>query len=411
MIEDMTPAPAPEPRPLIVAPPRELARLEEVDDLRASGAVRVIWLLLAFLFLAFIWARNFSVAEVSVGSGKVIPSAREQHIDTLGGGVLTDLYVKVGDVVKKGQVLARLDPTQSQSELGKVAAQYHAALAQRARLMAEVEGHDSIDFPDELKDWPKLRATETALFDSRRQGLKSKLKGLREQKALVNKELQITTDLQKAGAASRVQMLRLQQQVADLDLKITDAQSTYMVGSRGELSKADEKAKALQAELRGREEFVQRNVLRASVRGIVKQIDVNTIGGAVPPGGTVMTLVPLGDQLLVEARISPRDIAYIHPGQKATVKVTAYDYSIYGGLDGAVATISPDTVRDKVDPKLVYYPVYIRTDTNALVSDSGKKHPIVPGMVTTTEIHTGSKTVWSYLVKPFSKAGDALHER
>lgn len=402
------PAPAPK---RIADPDKELARLEEVDDFRASGATRVVWLLAIFLVLLFIWAWNFKIAEVSVGRGKVIPSAREQQIDSFNGGVLTQLRVQVGDVVEKGEILARLDPTQSQSRLGKTAARYRAALARHARLLAEIAGQDSIDFPPELKDYPTLRTTATALFESRRSSLHKKVSGLQHSLHLVRKELGITRSLLKAGAASRVQVLRLEQKESDLELKITNAKSAYKVSSRKELVKVSEKVESLSAVLHGRQEVLQRTTLRAPVHGIVKQINVNTIGGVVQPGGTVMTLVPLGDQLLVQARISPRDIAYIHPGQEAKVKVTAYDYSIYGGLEGKVVTISPDTVRSKVRPKVVYYPVYIRTETNALVNDAGEEFPIVPGMVTVANIRTGSKTVWSYLVSPFNKAKKALRER
>lgn len=405
----------PPPPPWINTPNKELARLEEVDDLRASGAARVVWLLVAFLALLFVWAWNFKVAEVSAGTGKVIPSAREQHIESLSGGILVELKVRVGDVVEKGEVLARLDPTRRQSQLGEAAARYRAALARQARLYAEVAGHGdaalSIAFPPELEAYPELRAMETTLFVSRRTSLQEKVSGLKASLRLVREELQITRSLAKSGAASRVQLLRLQQQEADLELKITNARSAYMVSSRKKLTEVNEEVAALLPVVTGHRDALQRTTLRAPVRGIVKQVDVNTIGGVVPPGGKLMTLVPLGGQLLVEAHISPRDIAYIHPGQEAMVKITAYDYSIYGGLKGKVVTISPDTVRNEVRPEVVYYPIYIRTESNVLVNDAGEQFPIVPGMVTVANIRTGSKTVWSYLVKPFNKAKEALRER
>lgn len=396
---------------LIVAPNKELARLEEVDDVRASGAVRVVWLLAILLALLFIWAWNFKVVELATAQGKVIASAREQQIGSLNGGVLEELYVEVGQIVEKGEILARLDPTQSQSRLGEAAAQYRSAVARRARLRAEMQGLDSIDFPPELQAYPELRQLQKRLFESRRESLQKKIAGLRESLYLVGEELDITSKLAKSGAASRVQLLRLKQQVADLELKITNARSAYKVSSREALTEANEAAESLSSVLSGRQQILQRTTLRAPVRSIVKQINVSTIGGVVQPGGTVMTLVPLGDQLLVEARVSPRDIAYIHPQQEAIVQITAYDYAIYGGLKGEVVTISPDTVRSEVRPEVVYYPVYIRTDSNALVNDAGKKFPIVPGMVTVANIRTGSKTVWNYLVKPFRKASEALHER
>ena len=160
-----------------------------------------------------------------------------------------------------------------------------------------------------------------------------------------------------------------------------------------------------------RADTLARLTLRSPVRGIVKNIEVSTIGGVIPPNGKLMNIVPLDDRLLVEARISPRDIAFIHPKQPATVKITAYDYAIYGALKGEVATISPDTIKDEAKPDVEYYRVLIRTDRDALMNKEGRRFPIVPGMVATADIHTGSKTVFQYLVKPFNRGREALRER
>ena len=160
-----------------------------------------------------------------------------------------------------------------------------------------------------------------------------------------------------------------------------------------------------------RSDSLQRLTQRSPVRGIVKNIEVSTIGGVVPPGGKLMEIIPLDDQLLIETRMSPRDIAFIHPGQRATVKVTAYDYAIYGGLDGEVSSISPDTIQDEAKPEMSYYRVFVRTSSDALTSKTGKRFPIVPGMIATVDIHTGSKTVFDYLTKPLDRAREALRER
>lgn len=396
---------------LIVAPDAELARLDEAEDFHASGAVRVVWIVGIFLTLFFAWAWNFTVAEVSTGTGKVIPSSREQGIESLEGGILAELNVQVGDLVQKGQTLARLDPTRGESLVDETTAQYHAALAKQTRLRAEVDDLDALEFPAELADYQNLQETETALFHSRRDGLHKTLKGLDEALRLVAREVDITNRLVKTGAASTVELIRLQRQQTDLELKITETRSSYMVRSREELAQVDAQVKSLSAVVRGRQDALTRTLLLSPVRGIVKQVDATTLGGVVPPNGSIMTIVPLDSQLLVEVRISPQDIAFIHPDQEAQVKVTAYDYSIYGGLKGRVVTISPDTVRDEVRPEVVYYPVYVRTDSNVLVNDAGQEFPIVPGMITTADIRTGDKTVWDYLTKPFNKAREALRER
>src|SRR5690606_4833734 len=165
------------------------------------------------------------------------------------------------------------------------------------------------------------------------------------------------------------------------------------------------------ATIKGRSDALSRLVLRSPVRGIVKNIEVSTVGGIIPPGGQLMEIIPLDDQLLIEARMSPRDIAFIHPDQKATVKITAYDYAIYGGLEGEVTSISPDTIQDEVKRDDYYYRVFVRTKSSALANKNGKQFPIVPGMVATVDVHTGSKTVLQYLLKPLNRAREALRER
>lgn len=388
-----------------------LADLADLDEVRHSRAGRVAWWLTAFVIAFFVWAWFFEIDEVSTGVGKVIPSSREQRIQSLEGGILARLDVREGQIVEKNEVLAQLDPTRGESSVEETAARYRAALASSARLRAEVEGADQPDFPPELDDYPELRQSELALFESRRNSLKQSLANLNEALGLVRKELGITQSLVKSGAASNVELIRLQRQRAELELKISETETSYMVRSREEMAKANAEVHSLSSVVRGRTDTLARMTLYSPVRGIVKHIEVTTLGGVVPPNGSLMTIVPLDDQLLVEARISPRDIAFIHPGQEALVKVTAYDYAIYGGLKGTVATIAPDTLRDEIKPEIVYYPVYVRTESDMLVNKAGKQFPIVPGMVTTADIRTGSKTVWNYLTKPFNKASEALRER
>lgn len=199
--------------------------------------------------------------------------------------------------------------------------------------------------------------------------------------------------MSRVGVASSVEILRLKQQLTELELKLADIRAEYVVRAREELAKANAEVKSLSSVIRGRTDSLTRLTVRSPVRGIVKNIEVSTIGGVIPPNGPLMEIVPLDDQLLIEARISPRDIAFIHPGQRATVKITAYDYAIYGGLEGKVSSISPDTIQDEVKPEIHYYRVFIQTESSALVNADGRRFPIAPGVIATVDIHTGKKTV------------------
>jgi adhesin transport system membrane fusion protein len=375
-----------------------------------SGASRII-LLSTLLFILFgVWAWFGKLDEVSTGTGKVVPSAREQVLQSLDGGIVTELLVHEGDKVEAGQVVARLDPTRSESNVGESAARYRASLASSARLYAEVNDLP-LKFPDSLKAWPDLLSSETRLYKTRRAQLTDSESELQDALVSVNKELAITQRLVKSGAASHVEVLRLQRQKSDLGLKITDLRSQYYVQAREALSKANAEVDMLAAIIKGREDSVSRMTVRSPMRGIVKNIQVTTIGGVIPPNGEMMEIVPVDDHLLIEARLSPRDIAFIHPDQRALVKVTAYDYAIYGGLEGIVETISPDTIQDKIKPEIVYYRVFIRTRQDYLVNKVGHKFSITPGMVATVDIKTGQKTVIDYLIKPFNRAKEALRER
>lgn len=386
------------------------AYLEGADDARLVRSKRIIWLISLLLIAAFAWAYHARLDEVTTGNGRVIPTLREQLIQSLEGGILAELLVREDDIVEPGQVLARLDPTRSESNVEESAARYRAALASAARLEAEVNGA-ALTFPEELQEFPELIAAETELFETRRRSLEQSTHWISESIELVRRELQINESLSNIGAASNVEVIRLKRQLADLELKLTDVRSQYLVTAREELAKANAEVKALSSVIKGRADSLRRLTLRSPVRGIVKNIEVSTINGVVPPNGKLMDIVPLDDQLLIEARIAPRDIAFIHPGQRASVKVTAYDYAIYGGLEGKVTSISADTIQDEIHPDEHYYRVFIQTENDALVNEAGQRFPITPGMIATVDIHTGSKTVLEYLIKPFNRAREALRER
>lgn len=370
----------------------------------------VIWLCVLLLGLFWLWACMFRLDEVTTGTGKIIPSAREQLIQSLEGGILTEMKVQEGDIVQAGQVLARLDPTIAGAGVDEAQGKLRAALAMLARLHAEVDG-TPLTFPPELKGFPQLLEDETSLYHSRQNNLKASLSGLQDGLALVNKELRLTASLVAKGAASDVEVLRLRRQANDLQSKIDDTRNQYIVKASEELAKAAAEVEEQKSVIRGRADSLKRTTLYAPVKGIVKNIEVNTIGGVVQPRGNVMEIVPIDDRLLVEVEISPRDVAFITPGQRAKVKLTAYDYHIYGGLEGKVVFISPDTIQDEVHRDRYYYRVYVRTEKDYLTNQLGKHFPLYPGMIATADIHTGSKTIMEYLIKPLNRAREALRER
>lgn len=410
-LPDLPPAEAvalPGPAPLLK--PGNHDGEDEPDNQALVRSGRVIVLCGLLLVTAGIWSAFGMLDEVSTGTGKIIPSSREQVLQSLDGGVLVALNVREGQRVNAGEVVARLDPTRSQSSVGESLARYQAALAASSRLSAEVNDLP-LTFPEELNSVPTLIASETRLYTMRKSQFADSKARLNEAITSAERELAITRRLANTGAASSVDVLRLERQLSDLQLKLLDLRSQYQVQAREELAKATAEANSLASVIKGREDSVMRMTVRSPVKGIVKNIKVSTLGGVIAPNGELMEIVPVDDRLLIEARLSPRDIAFIHPDQKALVKISAYDYAIYGGLHGVVESISPDTIQDEAKPEIYYYRVYIRTDQAFLKNKAGKKFAIVPGMIANVDIKTGEKTVLDYLIKPFNKAKEALRER
>lgn len=387
-------------------------KLHEINDLEPAlpKETLVMWVIALCLTALFAWAYFFELEEVSTGTGKVISSSKEQVIQSLEGGILTKLYVKEGQIVEKGQVLAALDPTRLTSNVKESESLLISSKITAARLTAEVTGQPLV-FPDDVKGQTKLIAEATALYRSRRANLEESVSGLQQALRLVEQELRLTEPLVAKGAASDVEVLRLKRQANDLRNQMNDVKNQYMVQAREELTKANTDIDTQEQIVKGKSDTLSRTVFKSPVRGVVKEIDVMTIGGVISQNGKLMTIVPTNEKLLIEARISPRDVAFVHPDQKALVKITAYDYSIYGGLEGKVKNISPDTIQDEVKHDQYYYRVYIETDSDKLQNKAGQNFYITPGMVATVDIKTGAKTVLDYLLKPFNKAQEALRER
>jgi adhesin transport system membrane fusion protein len=369
-----------------------------------------IWIIAGALLVLFIWAWFAKLDEVSTGTGKIVPSSKEQEIQTQDGGTLRELPVKEGDIVQAAQIIAKLDPVRSTAAVGESSSRMRASLATAARLSAQVNA-TKLEFPPEVLQDENLVRSETRLYDQSVSGLQKTLGDFDRQIELAQTELKLTEPLVAQGAASDVEVLRLKSRIADLQTRRNSTFNDYYMKGREELARANAEVDSQRAITLGRQDALKRTTFTSLVRGIVKDIAVTTIGGVIPPWGKLMSIVPLDDKLLVEVRISPRDIAFIHKGLRATVKFTAYDYAIFGGLSGQVTDISPDTIQDEVKRDVYYYRVYVLTDTDHLVNKLGKQFPIFPGMITTVDIHTGEKTVLDYLIKPLNRGREALRER
>ena len=426
--------------------------LVDPDDLRPRGLGHVLLFTIAVFFVVFLaWASWASLEEVTRGAGRVIPSRQVQVVQHLEGGIVSEILVAEGDTVEEGQVLMRIDNVRAASDYREKRARYLGVLAAIARLEAEIR-ETAIEFPPEvLAEARDVAESEIELFNSRQEKLQTDLEILRRQAEqrerelaelrsrlaqtqesyrLVKEELELTRRLAKQRLVSKTELLRLERQANDLKgeieqtrlavervksgvreayQRIENAYSKFRSDALRELSTLQSELAGLEQIVRAGEDRVRRTELRSPVRGIVKKIYVNTRGGVVAPGERLVEVVPLEDTLLIEANIRPTDIAFIRPGQQATVKITAYDYSIYGGLEGRVEHISADTITN--DKGESFYLIRVRTDRNYLGSEE-KPLAIIPGMTAEVDILTGRKTVLDYLLKPVLKARyNALRER
>ena len=372
--------------------------------------------LLGLLVAAFVlWAYFSTVEEVTRGQGSVIPSSREQVIQSLDPGVLAEMLVREGDLVEPGQVLVRLDAARSGAMLREAQSKVQTLRATAARLRAEAHG-TPLRFASGTS--PSLVARETAAYRARMQAVNETVQGLRQSKALLDREIAITEPMVGKGVVSEVELLRMKRQSNELAMQMAERRNRFQSDANTELLRVEAELSQSEEAAAARADPVKRAEIRAPLRGLVKNIKINTLGGVIGAGQPIMEIVPVEGPLLVEAYIRPQDVAFVKPGDDALVKLTAYDYALYGGLDGKVSLISPDTLQDnrrpselKLNPEESFYRVIVRTSENRLQDKNGQALPIIPGMIATVDIKTGEKTVFQYLVKPITRLKQALRER
>ncbi len=420
----------------------------------APLATHALLLVIGLFFFFFIgWASQATLEEVTRGDGKVIPSSQVQIVQNLEGGILSNILVREGQIVEKGQVLLRIENTQAGSDYRETRAKHLRLLATVARLRAEING-SKIKFPAEVMSTaPNVAANELELFNARKSGreadlgilrlqerqrrqelieVRGKLVRLKRSHKLIGEELKITEPLVRTGVVSRVVFLRLEREANDIrgeleetrliipraasalkesQQRIKEQIIKFRTESLGEINERAAELAVISEAITARKDRVFRTDVRSSVRGTIKQIMINTVGGVIRPGQDLVEVVPLEDTLLIEAQIRPADIAFLRPNQEAMVKISAYDFAIYGGLKAKVEHISADTIVDETKKNESFYLVRLRTDKSYLGLDS-KPLPIIAGMTASVDILTGEKTVLDYLLKPILRAKSrAMRER
>jgi adhesin transport system membrane fusion protein len=357
------------------------------------------------------WAALANLEEVTSGTGRVVPSGREQVVQSLETGVLSAMLVAEGDTVEVGQELLRIDDVRLGANVKESQSRVDALMAAAFRLRAESLG-TPLSFPPDLQRRnPGLVRTETETYQAKRRALDGFVQSQEQALRLAQDELQITMPMAAKGLVSELDVLRIQRSMVDSRGRIEEARSKYRAEAAAEQGRVEAELGTQNATLVGREYSFKRTVLTAPKRGIVKNIKINTIGGVIQSGQELLEIVPLDEALMVETRIRPADIAFLRPGLPAVVKISAYDSGIYGWLVGTVIMVGADTLRDEVRRDETYYRVLVRTTRAELDLPDGKQLPIIPGMLAQVDIKTGQKSVLSYLFKPVMRAREALRER
>jgi adhesin transport system membrane fusion protein len=369
------------------------------------------WLVGATVLVFLVWAKFAWIDEIVRARGEVVSSSRPQIIQNLEGGMLAELAVHEGSVVEAGQVLARLQATQFETKVADLREQLVAAEVRRLRLEAEMAGQFDFEVPAQIAEFsPEIVASERTLLNARQSDFTSRTEGARRIMAETARELQVMEDLHARDIAALIEVTRARK-------AHSDAENAYNeIVTRAELDRASEYSDTLQAmatlrqDLRLAQDRLERTIITSPMRGVVNNLAVTTIGGVVRPGEEIMQIIPLDDELFIEAQVKPQDIANVRTGQAATIKLSAYDYTIHGSLSGEVTLVSADTFEDERDPNAPpHYRVTVRVDRTDL-SDRQKAIEIRPGMQADVELHTGERTVLQYLTKPLYRGQEALRE-
>ena len=376
----------------------------------APQAMWAVYLLLAAIAVAVGWASIAQVDIIAKANGRVVPDGKEQVIASLEGGILRELLVREGQQVTEGQALAMLDPTRVEAQQAEGVSRKLALQGTLARLLAEASGK-ALSFPEEVPE--AVVDAETESYEARRRALDEAVETSRRSAGLLARELAMAENLSGKGLMSEVEVMRVRRQVNDLQLSLQERINRFRQEAAGEMVRVRTELALLDEQMVVRDDALRRTTLVSPVRGVVKQIRANTLGGVVGPGASVMEILPIGSRVLIEARIKPSDIGFVNVGQTVQVKLSAYEYTVYGGLSGIVQSISPDAMGDPEKaalPEGTWYRAMVRADRNTLQAGD-KQLSVLPGMTGQVEIRTGQRSVLGFLLRPMLKSQEAFRER
>jgi len=388
----------------------DLTRLEKYHLHHYSLVLLVLFLgVIAFI----LWAMNFNLDEVARAHGEVIASSRVQIIQTVDGGVLVSLNVKEGDRVDAGQVLAELDKTRIGAAVQEIVARLAALKAKAERLTAEVSEAKTLKFSDQVMMFPDLAKMEKAFFNQRREGLSEELRTLKVAVKLAREESVLVKDLSRSGDVNRSEVIRAERALNDADARLINLKNKFMEDARGELTSIEDKIAQNGQILAQRKQQLADSVLTATVPGIVKNIRVTTVGGVLRAGEELLQIIPTNDQLIIESKVRPADIALVRKGLEATIRFDPFDYTLFGGVKGKVIYVSSDTLKEKTaHGEEIYYRAHVTTLTNPVVTTTGKRIDILPGMTAQLDIKTGQRSLMKFLLKPLQRTiSDSFGER
>lgn len=391
--------------------------LKTVEDDERRASQMLVWATGLTLVLALVWAAMFELDEITRGQGKVIPTSREQVIQSLDSGVLSELFVREGSVVEKDQILLQIDDARTGAVFREAQEKFLSLTALSARLKAEAYG-TALIFPTALNAHPDLMQQELQAFNARKRSLTQSLHALDTSLAAVTRELTITEPMVRQGVMSEVELLRLKRQLSELMGQRAERQNRYLTDANNELTRVASELSQTKENASAREDAFLRTTIRSPMKGVVKNVQITTVGGVVQAGQPILEIVPTEDVMLVEAYVKPSEVAFLKVGQAAVVKLTAYDFNKYGGLEGVLEHLSPDTLRDEkqkkpgnpVELEEGFYRIIVRVKETTDLR-SGLRLTPSPGMTASVEIRTGYKTVLEYLFRPLQNVTQALRER